>query len=66
MQLLQHQLNSIWKLSCRGRATRPPNYSGCGNELGREGRLATQLFHKKAALAAAYVTMAVAENQQQL
>ncbi len=37
----------LWKLSCRGRATRPPNYSGCGNELGREGRLATQLFHQK-------------------
>jgi hypothetical protein len=81
MQLLQHQLNSTWKLSCRGRATRPPNYSSCGNELGREGRLAvaTQLFHQKSSFgsgiyyygscgksrAAAAITMAVAENQEQ-
>ncbi len=65
MQLLQHQLNCTWKLSCRGRATRPPNFSGCGNELGRDWRLATQLFIKKAALAAADITMAFAENQEQ-
>jgi len=67
MQLLQHQLNSTWKLSYRGRATPPPKYSTySGNELGREGRLATQQFPKKnTGLVAADITMAVAENQQQ-